>query len=220
MRNRRGASQGVRAVQNAINALAPLASFVASLTASSLTGSASYIDFYAPGAVVLGGTTLNIDNFWGQATLPFATAPTPHLSRGTGIGRPGVVTRSTQIPQGNAWDPSLSFTFDSGDPDSYYATDGRLDTAWITPVSGGNDLLVSISLPPTLGVNANLNLLGLLPWPAFGSDIIGAWIRQGGVWAALDLRGQLGYNTTNGHVEKAGPCRFAFYAHARKRNLL
>ncbi len=188
-------------------------STISSLAA--ITGSGGVIDFFVPGAGWVGSSTATYEPLWGQATLPYTSNPQSQLRLpGTGAVRPGTVVRFTDMPQ-STLDSSWMQTFRWNDTDgqSYHAIDGRLDTAWSTPVDSSRDLVVSITLPPTLGANSQSNSIGIIPWPLYGTDIVEVWVRNGTTsssvpgWEQVSLQGQLGYNSTTYVIEAAGACR-------------
>lgn len=196
-----------------------ITSCLLALSGSLTSGDAKLVDFAVPGSALMNYSSCSYEPLYGQVTLPYAVAPQSQIRRLTGYGpRPGALVRYARIDR-QALDVNRSNTFvwDESDPESTFVIDGRLDTAWTVPIGSQEDLVVSVSLPPTLGASTRLNALGILPWPLYGCSIVEAWIRNGEAefttipgWEQVPLEGQLGYESGSGTIENAGAVRLFF----------
>lgn len=204
---------GLNTVQNSINSSLICIS-------GNVTGTTSVVDFYNPGDALQISSEYSINNLYGQITLPYLTSPQSQLLRPSGHGsRPGTIVRYNKINRSSLNASSFqTYQFDESDPESLFAVDGKLDTGWCVPINSlTEDLLVSIVLPPTLGANALVNSIGIIPWPLYGATIVEVWIRNGGDdsstipgWTEISLAGQLGYSATDKVIYQAGAHRLFF----------
>ncbi len=206
-----------------LEGIAPMSAMVASALTSLSTipasGMGATIDFFTPGSALTVATSASIENLYGQVTLPYARAPQSQLRRPGGYGPgPGTQVKYAVIARASA--TIDTFAFNAGDPQAFYAVDGRLDSSWAVPVdTATEDLLVSIVIPPALGNISQVNAVSVIPWPLYACTIKEVWIRSGNTvstalpgWTLLSLAGQLNYDSSTQSVIGAGAHRLFFPA--------
>lgn len=222
--------QKIEAARVALLNLTPIQNSIslalASVSGLAVSGNGAVVDFFSPGSALLGSSNCSYETLYGQATLPYLTQPQSQIVRSAGYGaRPGTLVRYSLIGRSDLSAADLdTYTYDESDPEALFAVDGRLDTSWAVPIdTATEDLLVNVVLPPTLGINALVNSLAVIPWPIHGTEIVEVWIRDGGDstttipgWTRLSLAGQLGYDSTNTKISRAGAHRLFFSQSAVK----
>jgi hypothetical protein len=207
-------SQGMMftALQPVINEIAATVMAVSGMSGNP----GGIIEFFDPENGYVNSSTCIYEPMWGQATLPYSSSPQSQILRASGIGaRPNTVIKFSRNYTLNS---SPDWQFDETDKDAINCVDGSFNTSWGVPIAQGNNLAVSISVPPSLGANAKTNALCLAPFPPAGVELKEVWIRNGNTtsaipgWEKLTLAGQVNYNSISQTIKGAHPCRFLFTA--------
>jgi hypothetical protein len=180
----------------------------------------SLVGFYTNDFVISSGTTAEINNNYGQVTLPILHTYEKLVSEDLRGNR--FIPKETRIAYTTT--TSAYPTDDSeyiDDINTTKALDGRGDTAWTIDVVSEDLLWIKVRIPDSLNTNKLINSIYVNPYPTLLHNLCGIWYKiPGGTWQSTNgLTYQEGYRLnidnpvageTSGVVQAAGNIRVLF----------